>query len=72
MLLLDEPTAGMNPQETEGTRRLILKIRELGVSVVVIEHDIKFIFTCATVCWCSSKASCSSRARRTSCAATRG
>ena len=45
VLLLDEPTAGMNAQETEGTRQLILKIRELGVSVVVIEHDTKFIFT---------------------------
>ncbi|WP_235926302.1 ABC transporter ATP-binding protein [Actinokineospora pegani] len=44
VLLLDEPTAGMNPQETEATRQLILRIRETGVSVVVIEHDIKFIF----------------------------
>ena len=45
VLLLDEPTAGMNAQETEGTRQLIFKIRDLGVSVVVIEHDTKFIFT---------------------------
>jgi branched-chain amino acid transport system ATP-binding protein len=45
VLLLDEPTAGMNPQETEATRQLILAIRETGVSVVVIEHDIKFIFS---------------------------
>jgi branched-chain amino acid transport system ATP-binding protein len=45
VLLLDEPTAGMNAQETEGTRQLIFAIRELGVSVVVIEHDTKFIFT---------------------------
>ncbi len=45
VLLLDEPTAGMNAQETEATRQLILTIRELGVSVVVIEHDTKFIFT---------------------------
>jgi branched-chain amino acid transport system ATP-binding protein len=45
VLLLDEPTAGMNAQETEATRQLIQQIRELGVSVVVIEHDTKFIFT---------------------------
>jgi branched-chain amino acid transport system ATP-binding protein len=45
VLLLDEPTAGMNAQETEGTRRLIFAIRDLGISVVVIEHDTKFIFT---------------------------
>ncbi|RSM79394.1 ABC transporter ATP-binding protein [Kibdelosporangium aridum] len=44
VLLLDEPTAGMNPQETEATRQLIFKIRDLGISVVVIEHDTKFIF----------------------------
>jgi branched-chain amino acid transport system ATP-binding protein len=45
VLLLDEPTAGMNAQETEATRQLILAIRDLGVAVVVIEHDTKFIFT---------------------------
>ncbi|SDC19770.1 ABC transporter ATP-binding protein [Actinokineospora iranica] len=44
VLLLDEPTAGMNPQETEAARQLIFAIRDTGVSVVVIEHDIKFIF----------------------------
>jgi branched-chain amino acid transport system ATP-binding protein len=45
VLLLDEPTAGMNAQETDAARRLILDIRERGTSVVVIEHDTKFIFT---------------------------
>lgn len=44
ILLLDEPTAGMNPQETDATRELITAIRSTGVSVVVIEHDTKFIF----------------------------
>jgi branched-chain amino acid transport system ATP-binding protein len=44
VLLLDEPTAGMNAQETEATRQLVFAIRRLGVSVVVIEHDTKFIF----------------------------
>jgi branched-chain amino acid transport system ATP-binding protein len=45
VLLLDEPTAGMNAQETAATRRLIFAIRDLGISVVVIEHDTKFIFS---------------------------
>ena len=45
VLLLDEPTAGMNAQETEATRQLIFAIRDLGIAVVVIEHDTKFIFT---------------------------
>jgi branched-chain amino acid transport system ATP-binding protein len=45
VLLLDEPTAGMNPHETDATRRLIRAIRDGGVSVIVIEHDTKFIFS---------------------------
>jgi branched-chain amino acid transport system ATP-binding protein len=45
VLLLDEPTAGMNARETEDTRQLIFAIRDAGVAVLVIEHDTKFIFT---------------------------
>jgi branched-chain amino acid transport system ATP-binding protein len=44
LLLLDEPTAGMNPQETAAAMNLVRKIRENGLAVVVIEHDMKFIF----------------------------
>ncbi|AKH81820.1 branched-chain amino acid ABC transporter ATP-binding protein [Streptomyces sp. CNQ-509] len=44
LLLLDEPTAGMNPQETRATRELVFAIREQGISVLVIEHDMRFIF----------------------------
>ena len=44
LLLLDEPTAGMNPKETEETMHLIRKIRDGGLAVVVIEHDMRFIF----------------------------
>jgi branched-chain amino acid transport system ATP-binding protein len=44
LLLLDEPTAGMNPQETTAAMQLVRKIRENGLAVVVIEHDMKFIF----------------------------
>ena len=44
VLLLDEPTAGMNPQETRDAERLIFKIRDSGLAVVVIEHDMRFIF----------------------------
>jgi branched-chain amino acid transport system ATP-binding protein len=45
LLLLDEPTAGMNPQETRQAEELIFKIRDQGLAVVVIEHDMRFIFT---------------------------
>ncbi len=45
LLLLDEPTAGMNPLETRQTMELIFKIRDNGIAVVVIEHDMRFIFS---------------------------
>jgi branched-chain amino acid transport system ATP-binding protein len=44
ILLLDEPTAGMNPQETRQAEELVFKIRDLGLAIVVIEHDMRFIF----------------------------
>ncbi len=44
LVLLDEPTAGMNPLETRQTSDLIFKIRDSGLSVIVIEHDMRFIF----------------------------
>jgi branched-chain amino acid transport system ATP-binding protein len=44
LILLDEPTAGMNPQETRQASDLIFKIRDAGLAVVVIEHDMRFIF----------------------------
>ena len=43
MILLDEPTAGMNPHETEVIIGLIKKIRDTGVTVFLIEHDMKVI-----------------------------
>lgn len=51
LLLLDEPTAGMNPQETRQAEELIFRIRDLGLAVLVIEHDMRFIFNlCDRVC----------------------
>lgn len=43
LLLLDEPAAGMNPNETEKLVGLIRKIRERGVTVLLIEHDMKLV-----------------------------
>ncbi|MGQ9510928.1 MAG: ABC transporter ATP-binding protein [Thermaceae bacterium] len=46
LLLLDEPAAGMNPQETEELKALILRVREeLGLTVVLIEHDMRMVMT---------------------------
>ncbi|MBM9436190.1 ABC transporter ATP-binding protein [Actinacidiphila bryophytorum] len=44
LLLLDEPTAGMNPQETRATEELVFAVRDQGIAVLVIEHDMRFIF----------------------------
>ncbi|MCB9451535.1 MAG: ABC transporter ATP-binding protein [Anaerolineaceae bacterium] len=44
LLLLDEPTAGMNPVETEALGEQILRlVREDGLTVLVIEHDMSLI-----------------------------
>jgi branched-chain amino acid transport system ATP-binding protein len=44
LLLLDEPTAGMNPNETVDMMALIRKLRtELGLSILLIEHDMRLV-----------------------------
>jgi len=53
LLLLDEPTAGMNPHETDELTRFILRIREeLGTTILLIEHDMRVVMgisECITV-----------------------
>ncbi len=43
LLLLDEPAAGMNPKEKEELLDLIRAIHGRGVSILLIEHDMKFV-----------------------------
>ncbi len=44
LLLLDEPTAGMNPQETEDAMALIKRVRDdLSITILLIEHDMKVV-----------------------------
>jgi branched-chain amino acid transport system ATP-binding protein len=43
LILLDEPTAGMNPSETEAMMAAIKNIREMGKTIIIIEHDMKFV-----------------------------
>jgi len=46
LLLLDEPTAGMNPRETQEMIALINRLRnELGLTVLLIEHDMKVVMS---------------------------
>jgi branched-chain amino acid transport system ATP-binding protein len=44
LLLLDEPTAGMNPQESEGLTQFMRKLRDdRGLAILLIEHDMKVV-----------------------------
>lgn len=44
LLLLDEPTAGMNPRETAETTLFIKRLRdELGITILLIEHDMRVV-----------------------------
>ena len=43
LLLIDEPAAGMNPKETEEVASLIKKINSMGITIILIEHDMKLV-----------------------------
>ncbi|AXG06712.1 ABC transporter ATP-binding protein [Haloplanus rubicundus] len=46
LLLMDEPTAGMSPEETEATVDLVEEVkREMGLTFVLIEHDMEIVFS---------------------------
>jgi branched-chain amino acid transport system ATP-binding protein len=43
LLLLDEPAAGMNPTEKGTLMQLISKVRDQGITILIIEHDMKVV-----------------------------
>ena len=43
LLLLDEPTAGMNQTESEDVRNILLKLNSEGIALLIVEHNIKFV-----------------------------
>jgi ABC-type branched-subunit amino acid transport system ATPase component len=43
LMLLDEPAAGMNPSETSGLIKLLLRLKSRGVTLLLVEHDMHFI-----------------------------
>jgi len=43
LVLLDEPAAGLNEVETEQLRQILLKIRDAGVTIFLVEHDMKLV-----------------------------
>jgi branched-chain amino acid transport system ATP-binding protein len=50
LLLLDEPTAGMNPRETDAMTGLIYRLRdELAMTILLIEHDMKVVMNISDI-----------------------
>jgi len=52
LLLLDEPAAGMNPRETEELDGIIKSIRDRGITIILVEHDMRLVMEisdCITV-----------------------
>ena len=45
LLLLDEPTAGMTPQETQGLMEAIARIRARGFTILLVEHDMNVVMS---------------------------
>ncbi|HPU35576.1 MAG TPA: ABC transporter ATP-binding protein [Bacillota bacterium] len=45
LLLLDEPAAGMNPQEKQTLMWMVQRIRRLGITILLVEHDMKFVMS---------------------------
>jgi len=43
VLLLDEPAAGMNPNETAELMELIIKLRDTGLTIFLVEHDMRLV-----------------------------
>ncbi len=43
LLLLDEPAAGMNPRETAELMELIIKLRDSGLTIFLVEHDMRLV-----------------------------
>ncbi|WP_024280148.1 branched-chain amino acid ABC transporter ATP-binding protein/permease [Xanthobacter sp. 126] len=43
ILLLDEPVAGVNPQEAREVARIVGKLRDAGISVLLVEHNMEFV-----------------------------
>ena len=52
LLLLDEPTAGMNPQESDALKEFLFKLRdELKLTILLIEHDMKVVMGVSEQIW---------------------
>lgn len=49
LLLLDEPSSGLNPEEIENLRRWIVQLRQEGMSILLVSHDMELMTVCDLV-----------------------
>lgn len=49
LLLLDEPASGMGPKEIEVVDEIIRKVRDMGITVVVVSHDVKMLMNVSDI-----------------------
>lgn len=47
LLLMDEPTAGMSAEETASIMAMIRQMRDMGITIVLVEHDMKMVMGCS-------------------------
>jgi branched-chain amino acid transport system ATP-binding protein len=47
LLMLDEPAAGMNPREVDELLGLILRLKERGITILLIEHQMRLVMNIA-------------------------
>jgi branched-chain amino acid transport system ATP-binding protein len=43
IILLDEPAAGLNNSETKELKKIIFKIKEKGITILIVEHDMSLV-----------------------------
>ena len=49
VLLLDEPAAGLNPSETADLRELLQRIQAMGITILLVEHDMELVMNVSDV-----------------------
>jgi ABC-type branched-subunit amino acid transport system ATPase component len=49
LLLLDEPAAGLNPRDTAQLSETVLRIRERGITILLVEHDMNLVMEISDV-----------------------
>jgi branched-chain amino acid transport system ATP-binding protein len=51
LILLDEPTAGMNIQESDEMMSLIQNLTQMGITILLVEHDMRVVMSISSKVW---------------------